>query len=120
MARTSLLLRNEHKPFYHPLAVCIKEEPVYLGEGCWSWLGCCSLFSPYFSRTLLHLFQLLCDGQNFSLIEKSTYTITPLFGSMYSGRTSILGRGVLVLVGLFQLLCPLFVQISTTTFSITM
>jgi hypothetical protein len=27
-------------PLHHHLEVCIKEEQVYLGEGCWSWLGC--------------------------------------------------------------------------------
>jgi hypothetical protein len=45
MARTSLSSENSHKPFHHPLEVCIKEEQAYLGEGCWSWLGRCSLFS---------------------------------------------------------------------------
>jgi hypothetical protein len=70
MARTSLSLRNEHKPLHHYLEVCIQEEKVYLGEGCWSWLDCCSLFFRFLSRFSLHLFQLLCNGQNFSLIEK--------------------------------------------------
>jgi hypothetical protein len=72
MAITSLLLRNEHKPLHHPLAVCVEEEPVYLGEGCWSWLGGCSLFFRYLSRFSLQLFPLLCNDQNFSLIEKFT------------------------------------------------
>jgi hypothetical protein len=62
MARTSLLLRNEKKPLQHPLAVCMKEEQVYSGEGCWSWLGCFSLWFEYLSRFSLQLFQLLWDG----------------------------------------------------------
>jgi hypothetical protein len=70
MARTSLLLRNEHKPLHHPLAVCIKEDQVYLGGGCRSSLDCFSLWLQYLSRFSLQLFQLLCNGQNFSLIEK--------------------------------------------------
>jgi hypothetical protein len=70
MARTSILLRNEHKPLQHPLAVCIKEEQVYFGGGCWSWLGCFSLWFQYLSRFSLQPFHLLCNGQNFSLIEK--------------------------------------------------
>jgi hypothetical protein len=45
MATTSVVLGEKHKPLHHPLEVCIKEEQVYLGEGCWPWLGCCSLFS---------------------------------------------------------------------------
>jgi hypothetical protein len=70
MARTSLLLGNEHKTLHHPVEVCIKIEQVYLGEGCWTWLGCCSLFFHYLSRFSLQLFQLLCNGQNFPLIGK--------------------------------------------------
>jgi hypothetical protein len=34
---------------------------------------------------------------------------------MYEGRTDILGRGVLVLVGFLQPLVPIFVQILTRT-----
>jgi hypothetical protein len=70
MARTSLLLGKKHKPLHPPVEVCIKEEQFYLGEGCWSWLGCCSLFFRYLSRFSMQLFQLLCDGQNFPLIGK--------------------------------------------------
>jgi hypothetical protein len=70
MARTSLLLRNQHTPLHHCLEVCIQEGQAYLGEGCWSWLGCFSFFVLYLSRFPLQLFQLLCNGQNFSLIEK--------------------------------------------------
>jgi hypothetical protein len=55
------------------------------------------------------LIQLLCNGQNFSLIGKLTETITPFFGSMFKGQTSILGRPVLILVGLLHPLFPLFV-----------
>jgi hypothetical protein len=51
-----------------------KEEQVYLGEGCWSWLGCFSLFFRDLSRFALQLFQLLCNGQNFPLIGKLTKT----------------------------------------------
>jgi hypothetical protein len=40
----------------------IKEAQVYLGEGGWSWLACCSLFVHYLSRTSLQLYQLLYDG----------------------------------------------------------
>jgi hypothetical protein len=57
MARISILLGNQHKPLQHPLEVCIKEEQVYSGEGCWSWLGSCSLFFRYLSRFALQLFQ---------------------------------------------------------------
>jgi hypothetical protein len=55
------------------------------------------------------LIQLLCNGQNFSLIGKLTSTITPFFGSIFKEQTSILGRPVLILVGLLQPLFPLFV-----------
>jgi hypothetical protein len=41
--------------------------------------------------------------------------ITPFFGSMYEGRSYIHGRLGLVLVGLWQPLVPLFVQIFTKT-----
>jgi hypothetical protein len=72
IARTSLLLGNKHKPLHHPLRVSIKEEQVYLREGCGSWLGCFSLWFRYLSRFSLQLFQLLCNGQNFTLIGKFT------------------------------------------------
>jgi hypothetical protein len=69
----------------------------------------------------LELYQLLCDGQNFPLIGKLTYTSTPTFRSVNLGRTCILGRGVLVLVGLLQPLFLLFVHnLFTRTVSITM
>jgi hypothetical protein len=78
-------------------------------------LACCSLFVHYLSRTSLELYRLLCDGQNFPLIGKLTYTITPPFRSVNLGRTCILGRGVLVLVGLLQ---PLFFCCSSITCSL--
>jgi hypothetical protein len=43
--------------------------------------------------------KVLCNGHNFLLLETLAYRFTPSFGSMYEGRTCILGRGVLVLVG---------------------
>jgi hypothetical protein len=98
----------------------MKEEQVYLGEGWWPWLGCCSLLFRHLSRTSLQLFQLLCNGQNFTFIGKLAYAITPSLRSMYLGRTTILGRGVLVLVGLLQPFLPLFFQNFSTTFSIIM
>jgi hypothetical protein len=82
MARTSLLLGNSHKPLHHPLAVCIQEAHVYLGEGCWSWLGCCSLFFYYLFRTSLQLFQLLFNVQNYSHIDKLTHATTPFIRIM--------------------------------------
>jgi beta-galactosidase GanA len=103
MARTSLFLSNYQKQLHHHLEVSIKEEQIYSGEGCCPWLGCCSLFFRDLSRFALQLFQLLCNGQNFSLMEQLTETITPSFGSMYQKRTSIHRRGVLVLVGLSSL-----------------
>jgi hypothetical protein len=68
MARTSLLFRNEQKPLNNHFELCGKEEQIHSGDGCWSWLGCCSLFVLYLSRTSLQLFQLLCNSQNFPLI----------------------------------------------------
>jgi hypothetical protein len=29
----------------------MKEDPIYMGEWGWSWLGCCSLWFRYLSRS---------------------------------------------------------------------
>jgi hypothetical protein len=72
MATTSVVLGEKHKPLHHQLDVWIKEEQVYLREGCGSWLGCCSLWFRYWSRFSLQLFQLLCNGHNFCRIGRKT------------------------------------------------
>jgi hypothetical protein len=54
-ATTSRSWGNYHMHLHHPLEVCMKEEQIYLGEGCWSWLGCCSLWFQYLSRSSLEL-----------------------------------------------------------------
>jgi hypothetical protein len=69
-----------------------------------------ALWFRYLSRISLELHQSQCNGHNFPLIGKLAYTFTSSFRSMYQGRTHILGRGVLGLVGLWQPLVPLFVQ----------
>jgi hypothetical protein len=45
-------------------------------------LGCCSLYFRYLSRSLLEQYELLCNGQNFPLVEKLAFTNTPSFRSM--------------------------------------
>jgi hypothetical protein len=86
----------------------MKEDPIYLGEWCWSWLGCCSLWFRYLSRSALKLYKLLCNGHNFPLIGQVRLNFTPSFGSMYEGKSYIHGRSVLVLVGLVKPLVQLF------------
>jgi hypothetical protein len=98
----------------------MKEDPIYMGEWGWSWLGCCSLWFRYLSRSSLKLYKLLCNGQNFPPIGQVRFTFTPSFESMYEGGSSILGRVGLVLVGLLQPLIPLFVQIFTRTVEVMM
>jgi hypothetical protein len=96
-----------------------KEYPIYLGEWCWSWLGCCSLWFPYLSRSSLKLYKLLSNGHNFPPIGQVRFTFTPSF-EIYEGGSFILGRVGLVLVGLLQALVPLFVQIFTRTVEVLM
>jgi hypothetical protein len=95
--------------------VCMKEDPIYMGEWGWSWLGYCSLWFPYLSRSSLKLYKLPCNGYNFPPTGQVRFTFTLSFGSMYEGRSYIRGRVGLVLVGLLQPLVPLFVQIFTKT-----
>jgi hypothetical protein len=40
--------------------------------------------------------KVLCNGHNFPVINIYAYRFTPSFGSMYEGRTCILGSGVQV------------------------
>jgi hypothetical protein len=91
----------------------MKEDPIYRGEWGWSWLGFCSLWFPYLFRSSLKLYKLPCNGHNFPPTGQVRFTFTPSFESMYEGRSFILGRVGLVLVGLLQPLVPLFVQIFT-------
>jgi hypothetical protein len=41
------------------------EEHTYSGVGCWSWLGCYSFWFRYFTRALLELWKLPCNGQEY-------------------------------------------------------
>jgi hypothetical protein len=59
---------------HHALEVWMKEELIYFGAVCWSWMGCYSLWFRYLSRSSLELCRLLCNGQNFPLIGKVAYT----------------------------------------------
>jgi hypothetical protein len=77
----------------------MKEDPLYMGEWGWSWLGCCSLWFRYLSRSSRKLYKLQCNGHNFLPIGQVRLTFTPSFEGMYEGRSFIHGRVGLVLVG---------------------
>jgi hypothetical protein len=113
MATTSRLFGKLDLPLHHPFKGCMKEHHINMGEWGWSWLGCCSLWFHYLSRSSLKLYKLPCNGHNFPFIGQVRFTFTPSFGSMYEGRSDIHGRVGLVLVGLLQPLVLLFVQIFT-------
>jgi hypothetical protein len=55
MATTSHFLGRLDLPLHHPFKVCMKEDLLYMGEWGWSWLGCCSLWFRYVSRSSLEL-----------------------------------------------------------------
>jgi hypothetical protein len=93
---------------HHAWAVSMKEDPIYLGERGWSWLGCCSLWFRYLFRSSLKLYKLPCNCHNFPPIGQVRMTFTPSFESMYEGRSYIYGRVGLVLVGLLRPLVLLF------------
>jgi hypothetical protein len=48
MARTSHSLGNYNIRLHHSSEVRFKDEHMHLEEGCWSSLGCCSLWPIYF------------------------------------------------------------------------
>jgi hypothetical protein len=91
-----------------------------MGGWGWSWLGCCSFWFRYLSRSSLKLYKLLCNGHSFPPIGQVRLTFTPSFGSTYEGRFYIHGRVGLVFVGLLQPLVPLFVQIFPRTVEVMM
>jgi hypothetical protein len=70
----------------------MKEDAIYMGEWGWSWLGCCSLWFCYLSRSSLKLYELPCNGHNFPPIGQLRLTFTPSFESMYEERFYIHGR----------------------------
>jgi hypothetical protein len=84
--------------------------PIYLEEWGWSWLGWCSLWFRYLSRSSPKVYKLQCNGHNFLPIGQVRLTFSPSFESMYEGRSYIHGRVGLVLVGLlqplFSVICP--------------
>jgi hypothetical protein len=72
------------------------------------WQPLVPIFAQNFSQ---ELHQSQCNGHNFPLMGKLAYTFTSSFRSMCQGRTHILERGVLVLVGLWHsgsVICPEF------------
>jgi hypothetical protein len=87
MARTSCPLGKLDWHSHHPLKVCMKEDPIYMGEWGWSLLGCCSLCFCYLSRFSLKLYKLQCNGQNFPPIGQVRDTFTPSFESIYEGSS---------------------------------
>jgi hypothetical protein len=91
MARTFLSLGNEHEPLHHPLEVCIREDKYTWERGAGLGLVVAASFSVICSGLHYELIQLLCNGQNFSLIGKLASTITTVFGSMFKGKQVYLG-----------------------------
>jgi hypothetical protein len=55
MARTSPSIGNLTYTFTASFASMYKEEQINLGEGRWSWLGCCSLWFRCLIRSSLEL-----------------------------------------------------------------
>jgi hypothetical protein len=82
---------------------------MYLPGVCWSWLGCYSLWFPYLTRSVIELYNFLCNGQNdpdhWEMIIIS-YVI--LYQYYVLGRMYVLANGMLVLVGFCQPLVPVF------------
>jgi hypothetical protein len=73
------------------------------GAGCWSWLGCYSLWFHYWLRSWLELWELQCNGQNIPLIGQLANTFTPSFRSMYWEEHINWGAGCWSWLGCYSL-----------------